>query len=216
VNNSGTFSVVISLVEGKNIIEARSSSLLFESSRGIIITYVNEIPGIENNITIIHTNINALDTLLNQSFTQGNLTRTGLSVTTAWLRNVSDELVKCYNAHNMTSGQVSTLIGQLSHAETTLTSFRDSLNTTSSNLTLTNSQVSELESNLNTTISEVSSAKAGLATVQSELGGTQNDVATLQNDSLPLIIGALGLILGILAIVLILVRTRGPKTKWKS
>ena len=121
-----------------------------------------------------------------------------LSQTREWLSAVEDQLVDCYGDQNLTAGEVSSLLEQVSALRASLIDQRNSLN-------LTDDQAVVTEAALNAAIANLSSA-------EDQLESLRSDVDELQEDQLPLILGVAGLVLGALALVLFaLVYTRKIK-----
>ena len=83
VKNNGTFSAVISLVVGNNIIEAKSMTVRSDAIASINITYLNEIPILQKEIVDLNDQLNRTTAQLNASLVLVNssLNRTDENLT---------------------------------------------------------------------------------------------------------------------------------------
>jgi prefoldin subunit 5 len=203
VEDDGTFSVVLSLVEGDNTIMARSLNPISEASASVVVTYVSEIPTLEEEIEELQTNgselqteIDSLTEQLEQTSSQLNESRALLNATRAWLSGVENQLVTCYDAQNATADEVASMLAQVQSMKASMIELRSSLNATDANVT---ALVDEIDS----VIAELTSTETKLTAAQNDLKTTQSDVSSLKSDSLPLMLGGAGLVLGIGALALI-------------
>ncbi|MDD1771545.1 MAG: right-handed parallel beta-helix repeat-containing protein [Methanomassiliicoccales archaeon] len=267
VRNDWNFSVVISLVEGTNVVTATSGCTAFNVSDNISITYINglqiaidaltarlaecydaqnqtadEVASLLENVSAMKTSLMKLSDSLNSTdandtemlghlndvindlnATEGVLTdlltemqgeiddaneRIGevydaLNATSSWLLSVSDRLAACYDAQNATADEVGSMLANITVMKTSLIQLRSSMNSTDANVTA-------LIEYLDGAIADLSDIEANLTLVRSNLTATDDDVTGLKNDQLPLILGAAGLLLGIIAVILVIVRSKRP------
>ncbi|MHC1710496.1 MAG: NosD domain-containing protein [Methanomassiliicoccales archaeon] len=213
VEDDGSFSYALSLIEGLNPIEVRSLNPSGEVSDHVNVTYVNQLridlEELQDRMDEMDRRVDGLAEALNGAMdgldaamdglnaAMENITSLGanlndtqarLSQTREWLQAVEDQLADCYGDLNLTAEEVGSLLEQVSSLRTSLIELRDSLN-------LTDEQAVALEAALNAAIADLSSAEDRLESLQS-------DVGELQEDRLPLMLGLAGLIMGALALVL--------------
>ncbi|MCG7844518.1 MAG: right-handed parallel beta-helix repeat-containing protein [Methanomassiliicoccales archaeon] len=209
VEENGSFSYALSLLEGTNVIEARSLNPVRAVSAFVNVTYINELRAgldelngqvdeMDQRIDALNQSLNAAIDDLDAAIESIGALETNLNQTREWLQAVESELTACYIEQNLTATEVASLIEQVSSLKASLIELRDSLN-------LTDEQMAELGGSLDAAIADLASAEYHLESLQTE-------VNEIKNDDLPLILGAVGFVLGILALVLfVLVFTRKIK-----
>jgi len=241
VEADGSFSYPLNLIEGNNLIEARSLNPLGEVSDSVNLTYVNvlrlELEELQDRIDEMDRRVNDLSEALNGDIDelQGRMDEMDRRV-----NDLSEALNGAMVSLDGAMENITSLDGDLNDTMAVLSQTREWLNAVEGQLAdcygdqnLTAGEVDSLleqvsalraalinmRDSLNLTDEQtlaleasLNAAIADLSSAEDHLEALQSDVDGLQEDRLPLLLGVAGLVMGALALVLfLLVYTRKIK-----